>query len=347
MLSKEQLAVLSEVRNFSSKDVTVFLDAKELAALFCIACEDLGIQCEECDSCTEVASKPYFDIDITKVSCAASFDLEASLDILEKKHRDFFTYFTSLCRLHGRRRRYHEILRKQPFPGPDQILPRSLLEYGTAPSQALASYMVWRKFLYDLDNRAAQETGYLFEPILAAAIGGVPVSASKSPIKRVEDPKNGRQVDCLKGTDAYEFKLRVTIAASGQGRFGEELSFAQDCRASGFRPILLVLDPTHSEKLELLEAEYKKYSGLAFVGDEAWQHIERQSGKTLKVFIEKYVKNPITEVLENLDEKGLLPVEISKKDHTVIMRVGPSDYVIERSKNVDKDVQSELADFSI
>jgi hypothetical protein len=30
------------------------------------------------------------------------------------------------------------------------------------------------EWLYDIDNRSAQETGYLFEPILAAAIGGIP-----------------------------------------------------------------------------------------------------------------------------------------------------------------------------
>lgn len=58
----------------------------------------------------------------------------------------------------------------------------------------------------------------LFEPILAAALGGVPFPAKKSPVKRAEDPTKGRQVDCVVDRDAYEFKIRVTIAASGQGR---------------------------------------------------------------------------------------------------------------------------------
>src|SRR5207245_2002841 len=58
------------------------------------------------------------------------------------------------------------------------------------------------------------------------------ISAKKSPIKRTDNPKFGRQVDCLDGKHAYEFKMRVTIAASGQGRFKEELDFARDCNQS-------------------------------------------------------------------------------------------------------------------
>ncbi len=69
-----------------------------------------------------------------------------------------------------------------------------------------------------IDNRAAQETGYLFEPIIANAIGGVSLSAAKSPIRRYRDPDRYRQVDCIRDKLAYEIKMRVTIAASGKGR---------------------------------------------------------------------------------------------------------------------------------
>lgn len=60
-------------------------------------------------------------------------------------------------------------------------------------------------------------------------------------------------------TQAYEFKMRVTIAASGQGRFKEELDFARDCHFSqpSFTPILLVLDSTPSSRLDDLAAAYK------------------------------------------------------------------------------------------
>ena len=71
--------------------------------------------------------------------------------------------------------------------------------------------------MFDIDNRAGQETGYLFEPIIAHCIGGVSFGATNSPIKRIGG-KGGRQVDCLREEikTAYEVKVRVTIAASGQ-----------------------------------------------------------------------------------------------------------------------------------
>ena len=71
----------------------------------------------------------------------------------------------------------------------------------------------------------------MFEPILASCLGGEAVGSTNSPVKRLDEegkPKaTGRQIDCYIGAEnlAYEFKIRVTIAASGQGRFGEELSF--------------------------------------------------------------------------------------------------------------------------
>jgi hypothetical protein len=56
---------------------------------------------------------------------------------------------------------------------------------------------------------------------------------------------DGRQIDCLDvdAKIAYEFKLRVTIAASGQGRFAEELSFPVECRAAGLTPVLKSAPP--------------------------------------------------------------------------------------------------------
>jgi hypothetical protein len=108
-------------------------------------------------------------------------------------------------------------------------------------------------------------------------------------------------VDCWKvepdGTPiAYELKLRVTIAASGQGRFAEELSFAEDCKASGVKPILVVLDPTENNKLTELQAAYRRVGGECYVGDDAWNHLEEEAGATMAAFIEKYVRRPIGEV---------------------------------------------------
>lgn len=209
---------------------------------------------------------------------------------------DFETYFKCLCELHKRRRKYAMILEAQPLPTMLQVAPRSLLEYGALANPALASWITWKKWFYDIDNRAAQETGYLFEPILANALGGSPFSARTSPIKRTKDRNKGRQVDCIAGEDAYEFKLRVTVAASGQGRFGEEIDFAADCRASGFNPVLVVLDPTPSHRLTDLAEAFAAAGGSVYVGEEAWKHLEQRSGPTMATFIEKYVRAPISQM---------------------------------------------------
>lgn len=68
----------------------------------------------------------------------------------------------------------------------EQIRPICLLEFGEIRPSALAAFLIWHKWLFDIDNRAAQETGYLFEPILAGAIGVVTVSARNSPVHRSE-----------------------------------------------------------------------------------------------------------------------------------------------------------------
>jgi hypothetical protein len=232
----------------------------------------------------------------------STFDVVDMLQFGEELDDDFFMYLKCLTELHKRRRKYGLILQRQPLPTMVQVSPRSLVEYGSDfPPEALASWLTWRKFFYDLDNRSAQETGYLFEPILAAAIGGEPKSSRDKVVRRTGDNSKGRQVDCWKvlpdGTAlAYELKLRVTIAASGQGRFAEELSFADDCRSSKVKPILVVLDPTENNKLTELQAAFRLHGGDAFIGDQAWSHLEDEAGPTMAHFIEKYVRQPVSEI---------------------------------------------------
>jgi len=203
----------------------------------------------------------------------------------ERGHEDIDTYFRCLAELHKRRLRYEGILASQAFPLMEQVGPRAMLQYGHADPGALAVLLTWRKWIYDIDNRAAQETGYVFEPALVGALGGADVSASASPVKRRGDASRGRQVDCLletaEGRWAYEFKIRVTIAASGQGRWAEELSFPGEARAAGYVPVLVVFDATENEKLGQLSQAYRAAQGETYIGQDAWQHIEQRSGPTM------------------------------------------------------------------
>jgi hypothetical protein len=207
------------------------------------------------------------------------------------------TYFSCLAALQKSRLKYYKILERQPLPTMDQVGPRSLLQYGQVSDMALATFLQWRKWLFDIDNRAGQETGYLFEPIIAHAIGGVPASAHKSPVKRSANKLKGRQVDCIRQKYAYEIKIRVTIAASGQGRWKEELEFPVDCRNSGFTPVLVVLDPTPNPKLTELCESFVAEKGAVYVGEKAWEHLNETAGPTLARFLENYVRTPIAQVL--------------------------------------------------
>ena len=281
--------LLSECKVHGSGDAQVTLKSSELYALFCISLCDLGWDFNDIedigkpdDDYFEIPRKWFNELQLPHATP------KILLDVLERAcaiNTDFGLYAKNLCALHRRRVKYQRILSSQPLPQVDQIAPRSLLEYGGCDNELLSGWMSWRKWIYDIDNRAAQETGYLFEPVLASCLGGTPIGAKNSPVKRVDgngkQTSRGRQVDCLVAGEnlIYEFKMRVTIAASGQGRFGDELSFPHECRIAGFRPILLVLDPTPSPKRDELKAAFEKASGSSYIGDAAWEHVREKSGE--------------------------------------------------------------------
>ena len=86
---------------------------------------------------------------------------------------------------------------------------------------------------------------------------------------------------------AYEFKIRVPIASSGQGRWQEELDFPVDCKKSGFTPILIVLDATPNPKLQQLEQTFLVHGGETYTGADAWAHLDSVAGPTMALFLEK------------------------------------------------------------
>ena len=266
------------------------------------------------------------------------------LDVLERAcaiDTDFGLYIKNLCALHRRRVKYQRILSTQPFPQVDQIGPRSLLEYGECDHELLSGWMSWRKWIYDIDNRAAQETGYLFEPVLASCLGGTPIGARNSPVKRVDgtgkQTARGRQVDCFVAGEnlVYEFKMRVTIAASGQGRFGEELSFPRECQIAGFRPILIVLDPTPSPRLDELKTAFEKVAGSSYIGGEAWAHLHKKSGEILSMFVEKYIRPPI-ESFEEIHHKTPPDLYLQWRERSGKIKSPSGEYWIERNANLDR-----------
>ena len=163
-------------------------------------------------------------------------------------------------------------------------------------------------------------------------------------MKRTNDQSKGRQVDCWKIRPdgkplAYEFKLRVTIAASGQGRFGEELQFAEDCANSGAIPVLVVLDPTPNPRLRDLQAQFAAKGGHAYIGNDAWAHLEEEAGGIMATFIERYVRIPISEIsafeveIDGDPERKqlrLLDLEARMIQGNVVLKIGNHERFVTR-----------------
>jgi hypothetical protein len=325
-VSVEIKKAFSAARILGNGDDRVALSETELFCLLDQCCRDLAVSASVSQLPELSVAQPstdYYRIPLAwfqtpQARCPAATVLLESLASCVARESDFRLYFENLATLHKRRLKYQRILSTQPKPTMNQIGPRSLLEFGGVDDALLASWLVWRKWIFDVDNRAAQETGYLFEPVLASCLGGEAVSSKNSPVKRLnergEPTDEGRQIDCYDGENqlAYEFKLRVTIAASGQGRFAEELSFPREARAAGLTPMLIVLDPTHSTRLDELIAAFKMNRGEHHVGADAWAHMESKAGKTMSIFLERYIRPVLTEMAK-YEEVGPQAIQLSWK----------------------------------
>ena len=294
-LSQSQRTMIEKARNVGHSDMAVPLSDEACSYLVARIVQDLSLSAQFPEIPAVVP--PFFETSPVSSLGITGLDFEKLVTRLFASTQNADMYFSCLATLLKARLKFERILERQPFPTMDQVGPRGLLQYGSLSPQALAGLMFWRKWLYDTDNRAAQETGYLFEPILAAAIGGTPVSAVKSPVKRAKDKRKGRQVDCIKGKKAYEFKLRLTIASSGQGRWGEELQFPKDCVESGYTPVFVVLDPTTNPKLTEILKVFKAAGGETYVGNDAWKMLEEEAGPVMSQFLERYVRLPLDSLL--------------------------------------------------
>jgi hypothetical protein len=341
-LSATQRSVIEKARSLGSGDQGVSLDDSACVYLTALIAHDLGLHKKFPELPGELppffGSQPLFHLAIPGLPFLPLFERLVGLT------RDADMYFACLATLHKARLKYSIILQTQPIPTIEQVGPRGLLQYGTASARAITALLFWRKWFFDIDNRAGQETGYLFEPIIANAIGGIPASATKSPIRRHADTAKGRQADCIRNKRAYEFKIRVTIAASGQGRWREEIEFPLDCRASGFVPVLVVLDPTPNPKLAELERAYLDYDGEVYVGEAAWQHLDAAAGPTMTTFLEKYVRSPIQSLLAEVPAR--LPEFVARmEDNSIVLVVaGETIRITRASAEADAEEPCPLPD---
>ena len=331
-LSQTQKSLIEKARNVGTSNMAVPIDDATAGYLLARVVHDLGIQSRY--PVVPEHIQPFFETTPAASLRLDGLDFECLAARLFTSTPDSDTYFSCLSALLKARLKYERILERQPFPTMEQVAPRALLQYASLSPSALATLLFWRKWLYDLDNRAAQETGYLFEPILAAAIGGVPVSAKRSPVRRTSDSNRGRQVDCIKDKVAYEFKLRVTIASSGQGRWEEELTFPEDCANSSYVPVLVVLDATENPKLSELLSAFHDAGGRAYVGDAAWQLLEAEAGPVMSRFLGRYVRGPLDLLLSHAPET-LPNLLLEQVDGAVTFTIGEESLTVKRAADDD------------
>lgn len=327
MLSQSQRRVLQRARTVGGGELGMALDDGQCAALLALTIKDLNCLEQFTDLPKDIPE--FFRADPPDSLRLEGYSITELFERALRCNADADTYFSCLAALHKSRLKYRRILATQPISSLDQVGPRALLQYGSMPPAELGALLFWRKWMFDIDNRAGQETGYLFEPIIAAAIGGISVSARQSPVRRRANQSKGRQVDCIRETYAYEIKLRVTIAASGQGRWQEELDFPLDCVESGFIPILIVFDPTVNPKLTELTKAYESTGGRAYIGDDAWAHMEGEAGASMARFLESYVRSPLEDLLKTLPAQ-LPDLALSISADAVVFKIGDVEHVVQR-----------------
>ena len=327
-LSRSQESALSKLLAVGNSELGVPLDGPICNYLLAVIARDLGLSTEFPELPDNVEG--FFTRGLLQSLRVEGPDFRPLFERLLTLRADGDTYFYCLAKLHKARLKYERILQAQPLPNIDQVGPRGLLQFGSLPPDSLAAFLFWRKWIFDIDNRAGQETGYVFEPILAYSIGGVPAGSKGSPIMRGGTGSAKRQVDCVRESDrrAYEFKIRVTIAASGQGRWSEELEFPIDCSKSGYTPVLIVLDPTPNPKLEELERAFAAAGGESHVGEAAWAHLETQAGSTMASFVKNYVHYPIQELLRQVPTE-LPDIHFSVRGDRLSIRIGNDDEMLD------------------
>ncbi len=341
-MNKQEREFYKSFSEHGSGDAKVRISAKEVLTLLYITTTDLDITTPnyEEEKYKAVIQKGFYYISLADIEQLPDLSEDDCFRWMEycgvtNYHNISFLYMKNLCALYRRRVKYYYILKTQPFPNAEQIVPRSLLEFGNCENKLLADWLEWRKWIFDIDNRSAQETGYIFEPILASCLGGEPVSDKLSPVRRIDNNGNptskGRQIDCYvqESAEVYELKMRVTIAASGQGRFNEEMTFPYEAQKAGLIPILVVFDGNESELLNKLKRQYKTCGGKCYIGKAAWKMLRERAGHEMGIFINKYIYPPINSMEEYLQSTPH-EVKLFRKESKIIISGSGTEYIINR-----------------
>ena len=160
-MNKSQKEYYRQFSQHGTGDARIEISASEVALLLFIAYHDIydTFPSQEFPPISELACKDFYKITFEEINSLPQITPDECFYLLEKAgatniNDAIYLYLKNLCDLYRRRYKYDKILQNQPFPISDQIAPRSLLEYGKCEDSLLATWLEWRKWLFDIDNRS-------------------------------------------------------------------------------------------------------------------------------------------------------------------------------------------------
>jgi len=93
----------------------------------------------------------FFDVGFSDRPDLGEFNFLELYERLLALNGDADSFFNCLGMLYRARLKYANIMRMQPIPNMDQVGPRGLLQYGTFGVDGLTAFLLWRKWLFDID----------------------------------------------------------------------------------------------------------------------------------------------------------------------------------------------------
>ena len=172
MLSQTQKSNLQKLRKKSNSPQDRRFTESHVRYLIAVTARDLGIDLKTLSDVGEVPE--IYDLKVgDDFEFATSCALADAYEEIINANRDAESYLACLGKILRSRLKMERVMEAQPLATMNQVGPRAILQYGVMGNKNLASYLVWRKYMFDVDNRAAQDNGYLYEAIIASAIGGI------------------------------------------------------------------------------------------------------------------------------------------------------------------------------
>ncbi len=166
VLTKSQMTLFEKARRRGAGDQGISLSDSAIRGLVAVVSRDLAL--EGVVDPDPFEDRSYFEIPVDSLALDGEISALGSFErLLELGPIDTDMFFFSLAALHRARLKFANIVALQAIPSLEQVGPRGLLQFGDLDSKALGSLLILRKWMFDIDNRAVQETGYLFEPMIA------------------------------------------------------------------------------------------------------------------------------------------------------------------------------------